>query len=322
MQTSCCLGSAQATQPRRHNVVVTCSQQLQAPATRRGVLAAAAAALLVAVQPAAARAAPVPPPPEIGDCFECLGEVNETLNACDLGSSSCISTLSDDEQHFAAPWQFDGDRAAAIDLLLTVAGGGAFDPGLIDTFGGIKQTDAAVYIAKGVAAVVTGGDMPAQPRRQRKLATDFVPFDGQLVERHTTPSGAEYFRITLGTAGGAATEVDDPSTVIDAEFLFLEGDNIVNVRAASRVEPEGKLGSGGQLAISFREGLVVDKNVARRQMERLRAALNWELTPVIADFSPAFNSEAPVFFEKLFDPFNRRNDFEPSGVSYPEEGGK
>lgn len=189
--------------------------------------------------------------------------------------------------------------------------------------------------------------MPAQPRRQRKLATDFVPFDGQLVERHTTPSGAEYVRITLGTAGGAATEVDDPSTVIDAEFLFLEGgrppgaaqhawlaggrrgglpaagvrqwlpaclaarpfarplagsrgsavcgcdalrlrrawcaagrrvaaggglhtvpcslarhpagDNIVNVRAASRVEPEGKLGSGGQLAISFREGLVVDK---------------------------------------------------------------
>lgn len=33
-------------------------------------------------------------------------------------------------------------------------------------------------------------------------------------------------------------------------------------------------------------------------------------------------AEAPVFFEKLFDPFNRRNDFEPSGVSYPEEGGK
>ena len=35
--------------------------------------------------------------------------------------------------------------------------------------------------------------------------------------------GAEYVRLTFGTAGGAATEVDDPSTVNDAEFLFLKG---------------------------------------------------------------------------------------------------
>ena len=35
--------------------------------------------------------------------------------------------------------------------------------------------------------------------------------------------GAEYVRLTFGTAGGAATEVDDPSNVIDAEFLFLQG---------------------------------------------------------------------------------------------------
>lgn len=42
---------------------------------------------------------------------------------------------------------------------------------------------------------------------------------------HTTPGeGAEYVRLTFGTAGGAATEVDDPSTVIDAEFLFLKGE--------------------------------------------------------------------------------------------------
>ncbi len=30
-------------------------------------------------------------------------------------------------------------------------------------------------------------------------------------------------RLVFGTAGGAATEVDDPSNVIDAEFLFLAG---------------------------------------------------------------------------------------------------
>ena len=33
-------------------------------------------------------------------------------------------------------------------------------------------------------------------------------------------------------------------------------------------------------------------------MERLRTALNWELAPVIADFSPAFNAEAPTIFDK------------------------
>jgi hypothetical protein len=272
--------------------------------------------------------------------------------------------------------------------------------------------------------------MPERPQRQRKGAADFVPFDGQVVERRTTPGGAEYVRITLGTAGGSAGEVADPSTVIDAEFLFLPGlwwwwgwggwcalvcgsvgvwgrkewvggwvgttggvrvrlgsgrhwragsraatcvsrlhlspapppppdDNIVDVRAASRVEPEGGLGSGGQLALSFTEGLVLDRcaaaaaaaprssppgrpplgrrrqqgrgqarvpggappaaggcsgvgmpacpaqpppalgalgppqlcrNVARRQMERLRTALRWEPVPVIADFNPAFNS--------------------------------
>lgn len=40
------------------------------------------------------------------------------------------------------------------------------------------------------------------------------------------------------------------------------------------------------------------RNVARREMERLRTALNWELAPVIADFSPAFNAEAPTIFDK------------------------
>lgn len=193
------------------------------------------------------------------------GQVNETLNACPLDAPSCISTLNDDELHFAAPWQagcgawravpcrlpsrsvlrpaglashvasaapaalhrcwaedhcssverdqalqpatlptrscrrhlpalpvpsaltaclgfpssrttvdaavparppallprrtpqFEVDRAAAIEQLLAVACGGEYEPGLIDTFGGISQVDAAAYIAKGVLAVATGG---------------------------------------------------------------------------------------------------------------------------------------------------------------------
>ena len=133
-------------------------------------------------------------------------QVNDTLNACPLSSTSCISTLSDDEEHFEAPWSFDGDRSAAaaaaaeqphwagltispfpgalaalrhsttpppppplslhrtppacreaaIEQLVAVACGGAYEGGLIDSFGGIRQTDAAAYIAKGVLAVATG----------------------------------------------------------------------------------------------------------------------------------------------------------------------
>lgn len=64
-----------------------------------------------------------------------------------------------------------------------------------------------------------GEDLPQQPQRQR--STEFVPFDGALVERKVTQSGCIYVRLLLGAAGGAATEVEDPSSVIDAEFLFL-----------------------------------------------------------------------------------------------------
>jgi hypothetical protein len=31
------------------------------------------------------------PPPPVGDCPECIGDVNGTLNACQLNSSSCVS---------------------------------------------------------------------------------------------------------------------------------------------------------------------------------------------------------------------------------------
>lgn len=150
-------------------------------------------------------------------------QVNETLNACPLDAPSCISTLSDDEEHFAAPWQFDGTREEAIEQLISIATGARFDMGLIDSFGGVRQTDAAAYIAKGVLAVVSGGDMPEQPKRQRKSSTEFVPFDGDVTERRTTPGGAEYVRIVLGTGGGGATQASNLSEVIDCEFLFLPG---------------------------------------------------------------------------------------------------
>lgn len=268
-------------------------------------------------QAQAAQVAPVPAPPPVGDCFECIGEVNNTLNACPLAADSCISTFNDDA-HFAAPWQYDGERDAAIAQLVSIASGGDYSAGLIDSFAGISKGDAAAYIAKGVLAVATGGQLPEQPKRQLKSGK---PFDGKVLERHTTSDGAEYLWIVLGTAGGAAAEVEDPSLVIDAEFLFLPNDDIVNVRAASRVAPVGGLGSGGELALSLTEGIMLDKNVARRHLEALREALRWEVAPVITDFDPAFNIEAPTLIDKLLDPFDRRNGFEPLGTAYPADEG-
>ena len=44
-----------------------------------------------------------------------------------------------------------------------------------------------------------------------------------LAERHSTSEGSEYVRITFGQPLDGGADVDDPSRVIDAEFLFLKG---------------------------------------------------------------------------------------------------
>lgn len=44
----------------------------------------------------------------------------------------------------------------------------------------------------------------------------------------------------------------------------------------------------------FHPAAAAHRNVARRQMERLRAALNWELTPVIAGEGPRIPHAAGV----------------------------
>lgn len=218
-----------------------------------------------------------------------------------------------------------------------------------------------------------------------------------VVERRTTAGGAEYIRVVLGTSGGTASEVEDPSAVLDAEFLFLAGKEkkgrgwaapalgapscllpfpisvlflfflsncpqatiwstsghhrgrspragwaaAASCRCrcarASSLTSEGGRGRAGAtrarvctcaagrsgacgcwaaLALGMPSTLRscrrprptmpppacalrrARRNVARREMERLRTALNWELAPVIADFSPAFNAEAPTIFDK------------------------
>jgi len=254
----------------------------------------------------------LPPAAPLGDCADCLGEVNNTLNACTPTSQSCVSTLNDDEAHFEAPWQYDISTADAVESLVHIATGGDYKPGLIATPFGVSRGDAAEYIARGVLAVLQNGEMPERPKRRRQAAS--VPFDGVLAEQKTTSNGSEYVRITFGTKLAVQGDIVDPSEIIDAEFLFLPGDSIVNVRAVSRGEPER-----GELALSYTQGIVVDRNIARKRMDALRTALRWELAAVLTDFSPQFNPQAPEFVEKIFKPFDDRSRFQPSGMSYPSE---
>lgn len=304
------------------SIASTSSTELQSPVSahlqRRAALTTPVLLALTATvlcPPSSASLAGVQP--QEGDCTDCIGEVNSTLNACPLSSESCVSTLNDDELHFAAPWQYEESTATAVDELIRIATGGDYEPGLIAEPFGVSRLEAAGYVVKGVLAVLQNGSMPERPERQR--ATDIDRFDGTLVERKTTGNGSEYVRIVFGgNAGNSESgEVVNPSRTIDAEFLFLVNDSIVNIRANSRGDPGAQ---DGELALSFTSGLTIDKNIARRRMEALRTALRWEPAPVITDFDPKFNPEAPVWLEKVFRPFDtERNNFQPSGISYPVE---
>ncbi len=84
------------------------------------------------------------------------------------------------------------------------------------------------------------------------------------------------------------------------QCLMHADDNIVDLRASSRMKPTQ---ADGQLSLSLSKGVVYDQNVAQRQLERLRKALQWESVPVITGFDPRFNQDKPLFFEKLYQPF-------------------
>jgi hypothetical protein len=67
-----------------------------------------------------------------------------------------------------------------------------------------------------------GAPLPEKPTRQMEQAVE--PFDGVLTERHTSADGSEYVRVAFGTgAVSPSGKVDDPSSIVDAEFLFLSG---------------------------------------------------------------------------------------------------
>jgi uncharacterized protein (DUF1499 family) len=71
----------------------------------------------------AAPAAAVETAPCVGDGTDCIGEVDGTLNTCALDAVSCVSSNSDDEQHFLGPWAYDGSREEAVAQLIRIATG-------------------------------------------------------------------------------------------------------------------------------------------------------------------------------------------------------
>ena len=134
------------------------------------------------------------------------------------------------------------------------------------------------------------GQPPPTSKPQAVRQDDFEPFDGELVEQRTTEDGIEYLRVVrrddsssvpmlprapsnrpgarddsalwyLAQVFGGAQPNGEPSRVIDAEFAFIPNDNIITLRAASRVQPGGL---EGKLKLSFTDSpLVLDANYSK-----------------------------------------------------------
>ena len=68
-------------------------------------------------------------------------------------------------------------------------------------------------------------------------------------------------RVLMVQVFGGAQSNGEPSRVIDAEFAFIPNDNIITLRAASRVQPSG---FEGKLKLSFTDSpLVLDANYSK-----------------------------------------------------------
>ena len=69
---------------------------------------------------------------------------------------------------------------------------------------------------------------------------------------------------------GEVLSPEEAAAIVDAEFIFPEGDSIVNIRAASRGAPTL---ATAKVQLDFDEGFVLDRNLAKQQMDNLRRAL-------------------------------------------------
>lgn len=232
----------------------------------------------------------------MGDCTDCIGALDGALNACPLRSASCVSAYSDDEAHFAGPWIVPEPREAALAELIRVATGGEYEAGYTAQPFGRERSEVAAFILATTAAFVARQPLPAKPPLVRAGAGEKRVFDGRV-----DAQSAGYLRLVFGEKAALAS--DGATPVYDAEFVFPPGDELCNMRVASRALDGA--GERQQLALSYTRGLAFSQNGARLLAEDLRQALRWELAAVITGFDAKYNDNQELFFEK---PFNALRD--------------
>lgn len=78
--------------------------------------------------------------------------MDSTLNRCLLGQVSCVSSYSEDEEHFYAPWEYETSTSQAIETVISIATGGPYR-NVVDTPFARDRGDVAKFILQGTAAV-------------------------------------------------------------------------------------------------------------------------------------------------------------------------
>jgi len=272
--------------------------------------------------------ADAPPAPLAGDGPDAVGEMNGFLNSCPSDVASCVSSQNDDKAHFTAPWAYEGDRSLAMRRLVAVAtgveaprgragakalkrrgrGGGALDASALDE-NGFNRGEVAAFIVGTTRAFVTGEELPDKPTRVEGFAVARGLSFAARVEEYDETRG--YVRLILAPKNAKAYGTNDDDSVednenigggyFDAEFLFIDDDELVDVRVAQRLNGNANAAPAGRFQLSYDEGISFNKNIAALRAEELRIAVGWELIPVIAAFDPKWSDKERLWFEKAFD---------------------
>jgi len=264
-----------------------------------------------------------PPAPAAGDCADCVGEYNGYLNSCQRDADSCVSSQNDDAKHFTAPWSYEGgDRTRAMERLVAVATGveaprgragndslsrakrlrdSGEAPNAMTDENGFDRAEVANFIVGTTRAFVTGEELPDRPTRAGAIGSSRTLSFAARVDEFDEAKG--YVRLALAPRKRLEGDDNDAkdalkSGVFDAEFLFLENDEVVDVRVAQR---GGTSGGVGKFQLSYTDGIKYETNLARARAEELRIAVGWELIPVIAAFDPKWSDKEQLWFEKIFD---------------------
>lgn len=226
-----------------------------------------------------------------------------------------------------------GGGGMGTSLVVKLLGGDDEGEGGSATFGGGGTA------VGGKAAAAAAAGRAGQRSVGRSVVTRVAAYDERegyvrLVVGETSPgvdvageastagaagaTGAASGRETGGSSPSAAAEVEAESSepafsdVFDVEFLFLDNDEVCNIRVASRDKPKK-----GRWSLSYVDGLRFNNNSSRDLAEELRIALGWEILPVISEFDPRFNNSKRLWFEKALTPM-----FDPSVMDSPRGTGR